>query len=318
MATITVAFQKLAAFTLTDVDPAAMTVGELKDQLEAWSHVPVAGQKLLFRGKSLTDAFKPLAEFGVPATGTAKLLLMGSTSEAIAQMQRQKAPIPYKPVSLYGQSSPPRGHVRHVGAIDDEAGFDAIDVLPLPMADRARAFLDKLRNDVGIRGIMKQYKWRVGKLIELSPTEHTILGYNRNKGQVIALRLRTDDFEGFRHYDSVRKVLLHELAHMVWSEHDENFHALNRQLNKDVVELDWTLRGNRLLAAAGTSSVFGDTDDATDGAYVGGVFRLGGSTSTDLTPAERAARAALSRLTKAEEDEQDRGCGGARNTHDHV
>ncbi|KNE58772.1 hypothetical protein AMAG_18301 [Allomyces macrogynus ATCC 38327] len=97
------------------------------------------------------------------------------------------------------------------------------------MADRARAFLDKLRNDTGIRGIMKQYKWRVGKLIELSPTEHTILGYNRSKGQVIALRLRTDDFDGFRHYDTMRKVLLHELAHMVWSEHDENFHALNRR-----------------------------------------------------------------------------------------
>ncbi|KNE58773.1 hypothetical protein AMAG_18302 [Allomyces macrogynus ATCC 38327] len=80
MATITVTFQKLVPFTLTDVDPAAMTVGELKGQLEAWSHVPVVGQKLLFKGISLADASKPPAEYSVPATGTAKLLLMGFTS----------------------------------------------------------------------------------------------------------------------------------------------------------------------------------------------------------------------------------------------
>lgn len=69
--------------------------------------------------------------------------------------------------------------------------------------------------DKGIVGIMKLHQWRVGSLIELSPAEKSILGYNRNKGQLIALRLRTDDLEGFRHYDAVRKVLLHELAHNV-------------------------------------------------------------------------------------------------------
>jgi hypothetical protein len=62
---------------------------------------------------------------------------------------------------------------------------------------------------------MKTRKWSVGELIELTPFEASILGYNRNAGQLIALRLRTDDLSGFRHYDSVRKVLLHELTHNV-------------------------------------------------------------------------------------------------------
>ena len=42
----------------------------------------------------------------------------------------------------------------------------------------------------------------------------------------------TDDFEGFRHYSIIIKTVLHELAHMVHSEHDKHFHALNSQLNK--------------------------------------------------------------------------------------
>jgi len=99
---------------------------------------------------------------------------------------------------------------------DDKYTFGSIQVLPqFHEQDKARAVLERLKNDKGILGIMKLHKWQVGSLIELSPAEKTILGYNRNKGELIALRLRTDDLEGFRHYDAVRKVLLHELAHNV-------------------------------------------------------------------------------------------------------
>ena len=42
-----------------------------------------------------------------------------------------------------------------------------------------------------------------------------ILGYNRNKGQEICLRLRTDDYAGFRKYLAIRKTLVHELTHNV-------------------------------------------------------------------------------------------------------
>lgn len=99
---------------------------------------------------------------------------------------------------------------------DDKYTFGSIQVLPqFDQQDKARAVLERLKQDKGIIGIMKLHKWQVGSLIELSPAEKTILGYNRNKGELIALRLRTDDLEGFRHYDAVRKVLLHELVHNV-------------------------------------------------------------------------------------------------------
>ena len=41
-------------------------------------------------------------------------------------------------------------------------------------------------------------------------------------------------------YDRIRETLCHELAHMVWSEHDNRFKQLNSQLLKECNELDWT------------------------------------------------------------------------------
>lgn len=54
-------------------------------------------------------------------------------------------------------------------------------------------------------------------------------------GQEISLRLRTDDLKGFRRYDRIRETLIHELAHMVWGEHDANFKELNSQV-RDIAD----------------------------------------------------------------------------------
>ncbi|KAI9140848.1 WLM domain-containing protein, partial [Paraphysoderma sedebokerense] len=210
---------------------------------------------------------------------------------------------------------------------DDKYTFHRIAVLPqFSNQAGAQKILERLKSDLGIRGIMKHYKWSVGSLIELSPAEQTILGYNRNKGEVIALRLRTDDLEGFRTYDSIRKVLLHELAHMVHSEHDSNFHTLNRQLNKDVVNLDWTSRGGQPLSTAQYYNP--EEEEEVEGPlFEGGVFRLGGSSKDEAGPGrdnetpeqrrERLARAVLIRLTK-EEKEVVEGCGSGKVVKDNT
>lgn len=157
---------------------------------------------------------------------------------------------------------------------------------------------------------MRQRRWSVGELTELTPFETHILGYNRNAGQLIAIRLRTDDLSGFRHYDSIRKVLLHELTHNVWQHHDDRFHALNRQLNKDVVALDWTAHGGQRLVE-GDFYVPGETVEVT---WEGGSHRLGGmnTSAADLEARRQlASNAAMSRLTKQEEQELDEGCGSS-------
>ena len=70
---------------------------------------------------------------------------------------------------------------------------------------------------------MQTHKFAVGTLTELAPHEHPqLLGLNVNRGEAVKLRLRTNDYEGFRLYADVRRVLCHELAHNVWGDHDHN------------------------------------------------------------------------------------------------
>ena len=45
------------------------------------------------------------------------------------------------------------------------------------------------------------------------PVVVCLMGLNVNHGEKILLRIRTDDFTGFRKYLYVRDVLMHELAH---------------------------------------------------------------------------------------------------------
>eukprot|EP01034_Spumella_vulgaris_P020674 gene20674-26500_t len=105
--------------------------------------------------------------------------------------------------------------------------FQSIQTPPgLPDEAKARQILETLANDEGVLAVMAKHKWSVGALCELYPegyvgvSEVCVMGLNENHGQRILLRLRTDDMKGFRKILSIRKVLCHELAHNVHSEHD--------------------------------------------------------------------------------------------------
>merc|ERR1712125_153888 len=100
---------------------------------------------------------------------------------------------------------------------------------------------------------------------QVGQSDVCVMGLNQNKGQKILLRLRTDDLKGFRKILSIRKVLFHELAHNVHSEHNGDFFQLMRQIEKGCNEMDWT-------GGAGLSQM--PLDDVN--AYSGGTYRLGG------------------------------------------
>ena len=135
------------------------------------------------------------------------------------------------------------------------------------------------------------------------------MGLNQNKGMRILLRIRTDDLKGFRKMLSIRKVLFHELAHNVHSEHDGKFFQLMRQIESECNEMDWT-------QGAGLSAL----EAAVDTAFEGGTYRLGGShkhrdnssENGSLSRRELAARAAMQRMT-VEEEEIQNNCGCGRN-----
>ncbi|KAL8145541.1 hypothetical protein AgCh_003634 [Apium graveolens] len=125
-----------------------------------------------------------------------------------------------------------------------------------PPASEALKLMHMLAADPGIVAIMNKHRWRVGIMTEMAPEGYVgvspvcILGFNKNQGEEISLRLRTDDLKGFRKYQSIKKTLLHELAHMVYSEHDANFYALDKQLNQEAASLDWTRSTSHTLSGA--------------------------------------------------------------------
>ncbi|KAF9928421.1 hypothetical protein FBU30_002379 [Linnemannia zychae] len=306
-----------------DVAPTA-TSTNLLEQIAEQTQVPLSGLKVTFKGKILKpndegDNETVLDKYPTFASG-AKIFVLGTTEKDVAKIHSIDEHVNtrknYRPPPAAKRSQP----IRNLD--DDKYTFGPIRVLPeFHEQDKARAVLERLKNDRGIIGIMKLHKWQVGALIELSPAEKTILGYNRNKGELIALRLRTDDLEGFRHYDAVRKVLLHELAHNVWSEHDDNFHALNRQLNKEVQQLDWTANGGNRITNGDffdpSNGLQGYHDDLIDHGvdgqtWTGGSYVLGGGAikrgPETLSPRELAARAAQLRQIESEKDE-DGMCG---------
>jgi len=134
-------------------------------------------------------------------------------------------------------------------------------------------------------------------------------GLNENKGQRILLRLRTDDLQGWRKILSIRKVLYHEMAHNVHSDHDDQFHILMRTIEREVNAFNQSGRvigGSTYIQAASTS--------CGPAAFAGGVGRLGGASAdlTQMLPARvMAGHAALKRLSE-EEKEIEEACASGR------
>jgi len=204
--------------------------------------------------------------------------------------------------------------------------FHDMDVLPhfgTPPPSAARSMLERLASDPGILAIMKKYKWSVGRLSEMPPegkvgvSDVCLMGLNRNAGQQILLRLRTDDLQGLRKFESVREVLLHELVHNKYSEHNADFWSLWRVLLREVNELSW--KGGSAQSVNGNHQMYGGSqaeEVSKDGnAYNGGVFKLGTTTgnsgalkpsnTNSLLPVHKlAAEAALRRQADVSTDQR--------------
>lgn len=246
-------------------------------------------------------------------TPKSKITLLGSTNKEIDTLNTAIASS--RLLQLRGGSSALKtttpSKYRDWRKIQEEAQytFHMIHPLPyLPNPERSTRFLERLRDDPGVRAAMRTHKFSVPLLTEMNPAEHTThdsktLGLNRNKGEVIELRLRTDAYDGYRDYKVIRKTLCHELAHCVWSDHDRNFWDLTNQIEKEVERADWKHGGNRL-----TSDEIYNPDDTGEegqfdhGGWTGGEFVLGSSEGTrpeeneGLSRREILAKAAINRM----------------------
>lgn len=306
------------------------TVGDVKALTAAASvDTPISSSdlKLLFKGKVLQDETVLMSEI-LPKSSSGKkvyrLMATGvSTTEAQKlekEMQEDIRKVPRVRDDLtesgranierrrqLGRAMLQKASQKNKQQSGETYGFGRIETLPnLPDRDKAKEILTALANDPGVLACMAKHKWNVGALSELYPegkvgeSEVCVMGLNENKGQRIRLRIRTDDLQGFRKILSIRKVLYHELAHNVHSEHDGDFFQLMRQIEKECTEMDWT-HGAGLSESDGTVSTK---------LYAGSTQRLGGSISNETPLRVLAAQAALSRMTKEEEEIQANcGCG---------
>jgi len=171
----------------------------------------------------------------------------------------------------------------------------------------AEKLLQKLATDPGIIDIMKSRSFEVGILTEMSPAEAQdrmakkgtpgmdLLGYNQNSGEMIVLRLRTDNTKGFRPYHDLINTLIHELTHNVISPHDASFWKLFGELKAQYMKFHrfWSHGGRAADSnASGQFQGFaGDEEAAEDFGHVLG--SASSSAEAPQTEAQRRERATL-------------------------
>ncbi|KAF7898947.1 uncharacterized protein EAF01_008160 [Botrytis porri] len=310
--------------------PPTATITDLSDSISASLSIPPRNQKLMVSKLGLLKL--PFKDPSLPITSLSdkKITLMGST---IAEASSVAAGALAASRIVNGPFTRPAPRVSAYKTCDwkreqEEAQytFQTLRPLPyLPNPSKSLAFLQRLKDDAGIKAAMRKHKFTVPLLTEMNPIEHTVsnhegtsrtLGLNRNQGEVIELRLRTDAYDGYRDYKTIRRTLCHELAHNVWGPHDRNFWNLCKEIEKEVEGNDWRSGGH----VVGEEEYYSREEVDDHGGWRGGEFVLGvggegGAESTrgdlgqGLSRREILAKAAEERLRKVRE--QRGGEGGS-------
>ncbi|KAK3067663.1 hypothetical protein LTR53_015334 [Teratosphaeriaceae sp. CCFEE 6253] len=296
------------------------TIQDLSDVVAEELHIPPANQKFLITPKTglLKPPFKDPA-LALQSLVEKKIVLMGATSAEVQELEsdieERRARLDRRRAALSAGRKVKASKNRDWKKVQDEARYTFHTIRPLPYLPnpgKSQRFLERMANDAGIKASMRKHGFSVGLLTEMNPAEHTThesktLGLNRNRGEVIELRLRTDAYDGYRDYRVIRKTLCHELAHNVWGDHDRNFWNLCKEIEKDVEQNDWRRGGH----SVGNEEFYNSQDEGVEeeadgGGWEGGEYTLGaaaGGVAADGTMSRREimARAAEERVRKQDE-----------------
>ncbi|KAL2041660.1 hypothetical protein N7G274_005444 [Stereocaulon virgatum] len=304
--------------------PSTSTLTDLSTLISSTLSIPISNQTFMINPKP--GILKP--PFANPplisTLQSKKIVLLGPTVTELSALSSNSHPQSLSSSAPHLKPVQPSRH-RDWKKVQEEATYTFHAILPLnylPNPSRSHKFLERLRDDPGIKASMRKHKFSVGVLTEMNPAEHTThesktLGLNRNKGEVIELRLRTDAYDGYRDYKIIRDTLCHELAHNVHGPHDRNFWDLCKDIEKEVRAADWKSGGRAV-----SNEVFYDPEDrwgsgghVDGGGWSGGEFVLGGSGSGTsskgpaqmLNRREAMAKAAEERMRK----QREAGSGGS-------
>jgi len=313
------------------------TILDLSDAVAEELHIPPSNQKFLITPKTglLRPPFKdPTVQ--LRTLQEKKIVLMGATTteveEANSELMERKARSERRRAALDAGRKVKATKYRDPKKVQDEAKyrFHAIEPLSyLPNPEKSRRFLERLANDVGIKASMRKHKFSVGLLGELNPpdwcpeTNSRLLGLNTGHGQKIELTLRTDMYDGYRDYKTIRDVLCHELAHNVWGPHDHNFWALTKELEAEVARNDYRSGGQSLGGEFYNPNDEGVAEDEVDhGGWTGGTFILGGGNSDKdasgepLSPRSRREMMAAAAEGRSQKQREVKGKGKEKEEKD--
>lgn len=303
--------------------PDDATVADLFDEIEAALGIPVSNQKMLVpRGPLIKAPFKD-PNMSLHTLQGKALTLMGSGLAEVEAVNGMAERVARRNAARTAQTRTTSRRSQARSA--DDAKYTFLQVRPLqglPHPERSQSLLLRLKEDPGIRAAMRKHKFTVALLTEMEPLSHTqsthegtsrILGLNRNQGEVVELRLRTDAHDGYRDYKTIRKTLCHELAHNVHGPHDRHFWDLCHQIEREVDGADWKTSG-RTIGETSRYTISGQDDETheDDGGWTGGEFVLGGALgqNTGMSRREVLAQAALERQKK-EAGAERRACDAA-------
>ncbi|KAI9651641.1 MAG: hypothetical protein M1829_002579 [Trizodia sp. TS-e1964] len=262
--------------------PSTATLSDLTKDIEAKLSIPSSYQKFLVSPHIGLIKSSDSLDMIINTWVGKKITLLGSSLSEVSALNHAGC-IPHRSAQRQFIKATPFKDFRK---IQDQALYTFLELRPLdylPDPAQSLAFLKRLCEDPGIQFTMRNHKFKVALLTEMNPIEHTThesrtLGLNRNRGEIIELRLRTDAFDGYRDYKTIRKTLCHELAHNVYGEHDSNFWELCKQIEKEVEGADWRSNGrsvsNDVFYDPGSNS---DQNNALEErlALTGGEFVLG-------------------------------------------
>jgi hypothetical protein len=324
MVTITLSFRKNKYEFQFNEDA---SVASLFEEIEATLGIPIPNQKIIVPKEPLLKASPPNSDIPLHPLQGKPLMLMGSGASEIQAVNEMSARIARRNATRQAQRvadklasrSRPKTQANKAG----DTQYTFLQVRPLqglPNPEVSQKLLLRLKNDPGIVAVMRKHKFTVALLTEMEPLSHTetthegtsrILGLNRNAGEVIELRLRTDAHDGYRDYKTIRKTLCHELTHNVHSNHDRAFWELCHQVEREVQAADWKSGGNT-LGESSRYDINGQNEEHQDeGGWTGGEFTLGGvrASSTGMSRREVLANAAEERQRKDAESEHKAECG---------
>ncbi|KAG0143556.1 hypothetical protein CROQUDRAFT_661083 [Cronartium quercuum f. sp. fusiforme G11] len=147
------------------------------------------------------------------------------------KQKRIKARLETKPVKIWSRLEPDLNpyKIYDIEILSDTHEFEI----------ERKDLLERLCIDRSVQKVMKEFQFKVMKLGELHPIRDSkVLGVNENFGEVIKLRLLTDRLDGLRSFKMIRRVLCHELAHIRFGAHLNDFKEFDSLINRMMLNHD--------------------------------------------------------------------------------